>query len=197
MEASHIKDALSHLRVIANPSDFLSWQRLLMLLPGVGPKKAQSVISHLVQADSPELYLGRLSSAPGLGGPAAERLVELMGELSDPAATPLTLVETVIEYYEPICRETHEDYPRRLRDLEELPGLAHGFSTLSEFMSEVVLDPPGTYAAEAQGGRITLSTVHSAKGLEWDHVFILWATDGRLPPRWPSWTPSPWRRSAA
>lgn len=120
-----------------------------------------------------------------------------MGELSDPAATPLTLVETVIEYYEPICRETHEDYPRRLRDLEELPGLAHGFSTLSEFMSEVVLDPPGTYAAEAQGGRITLSTVHSAKGLEWDHVFILWATDGRLPPRWPSWTPSPWRRSAA
>ncbi|MCB2192908.1 MAG: ATP-dependent helicase [Deltaproteobacteria bacterium] len=183
LEAAHIKDALSHLRVIANPNDFLSWQRLLMLLPGVGPKKAQTAISHLVQADSPELYLGRLASAPGLGGAASQRLAELMSELSDPSATPLTLVEAVIEYYEPICREAHEDYPRRLRDLEELPGLARGFSTLSEFMAEVVLEPPNAYAAETQGGRITLSTVHSAKGLEWDHVFILWATDGRLPPQ--------------
>jgi len=183
LEASHIKDALSHLRVIANPSDFLSWQRLLMLLPGVGPKKAQAAIRHLVEAEAPELYLGRLASAPGLAGPAHSRLVELMSELSDPAATPITLVEAVIDYYEPICREAHEDYPRRLRDLEELPGLARGFSSLSEFMADVVLEPPGAYAAEAQGGRITLSTVHSAKGLEWPQVFILWATDGRLPPQ--------------
>ena len=183
LEASHIKDALSHLRVIANPSDFLSWQRLLMLLPGVGPKKAQSAIRHLVEAESPELYLGRLASAPGLAGAAHDRLVELMSELSDPSATPITLVEAVIDYYEPICREAHEDYPRRLRDLEELPGLARGFGTLTEFMAEVVLEPPGSYAAEAQGGRITLSTVHSAKGLEWANVFILWATDGRLPPQ--------------
>ena len=137
LEASHIKDALSHLRVIANPSDFLSWQRLLMLLPGVGPKKAQSAIRHLVEAEAPELYLGRLASAPGLAGAAHDRLVELMSELGDPSATPLALVEAVIDYYEPICREAHEDYPRRLRDLEELPGLARGFSTLAEFMAEV------------------------------------------------------------
>lgn len=183
LEAAHIKDALSHLRVIANPSDFLSWQRLLMLLPGVGPKKAQNVIRHLVEAQSPDLYLGRLASAPGLAGPSLARLVELMSELSDPSATPLTLVEAVIDYYEPICRETHEDYPRRLRDLEELPGLARGFASLSEFMAEVVLEPPNSYAEEGRGGRITLSTVHSAKGLEWANVFILWATDGRLPPQ--------------
>ncbi len=182
LEASHIKDALSHLRVIANPNDFLSWQRLLMLLPGIGPKKAQAAIRHLVDGALPEQYLGRLSSAPGLRGDQFRELVELMSELSDPAATPLGMVEAVADYYEPVCREAYEDYPRRLRDLEELPGLARGFESLAEFMAEVVLEPPDTYAAERGGGRITLSTVHSAKGLEWPHVFILWATEGRLPP---------------
>ncbi|MCB2225235.1 MAG: ATP-dependent helicase [Desulfarculaceae bacterium] len=182
LEASHIKDAISHMRVIANPSDFLSWQRILMLLPGVGPKKAQGAIRHLVEAPSPEHYLGRLASAPGLGGPQFAALVELMSELSDPSATPMSMVEAVADYYEPVCREAYEDYPRRLRDLEELPGLARGFASLAEFMAEVVLEPPNTYADEQSGGRITLSTVHSAKGLEWPHVFILWATEGRLPP---------------
>ena len=182
LEASHIKDALSHLRVIANPNDFLSWQRLLMLLPGIGPKKAQSVIRHLVDGAAPEQYLGRLAGAPGLKGDQFRELVELMSELSDPAATPLSMVEAVADYYEPVCREAYEDYPRRLRDLGELPGLARGFASLPEFMAEVVLEPPDTYAEQRDGGRITLSTVHSAKGLEWPYVFILWATEGRLPP---------------
>ena len=65
-----------------------------------------------------------------------------MSELSDPAATPVDMVEAVADYYEPVCREAYEDYPRRLRDLEELPGLARGFDSLAEFMAEVVLEPP-------------------------------------------------------
>jgi len=182
LEAAHIKDALAHLRVVANPSDFLSWQRLLMLLPGVGPKKAQGVIRHLVEGSAPEQYLARLAGAPRLGGGQMELLVKLLAQLSDPQAKPMEMVEAVLDYYEPLCREAYEDYPRRLKDLGELPGLARGYNDLGEFMAEVVLEPPNTYAGEREGGRLTLSTVHSAKGLEWPHVFILWATEGRLPP---------------
>ncbi len=182
LEAAHIKDALAHLRVVANPRDFLSWQRLLMLLPGVGPKKAQGVIRHLVAEGEPEQYVHRLAGAPQVGGGQMKLLVELMAQISEPGAQPLEVIDAVLDYYEPLCREAFEDYPRRLKDLEELPGLARGFETLNDFMAEVVLEPPGTYAEEAGGGRVTLSTVHSAKGLEWPYVFILWATDGRLPP---------------
>ncbi|MEW5911687.1 MAG: ATP-dependent helicase [Thermodesulfobacteriota bacterium] len=182
LEAAHIKDALSHLRVVANPSDFLSWQRLLMLLPGVGPKKAQGVIQHLVQDAEPEEYLNRLASAPRLGGGQMDQLVKLLEVLRSPQAKPVEMIEAVLDYYEPLCKEAYEDYPRRLKDLSELPGLAMGYSDLTEFMAEVVLEPPNTYAGEREGGRLTLSTVHSAKGLEWPYVFILWATEGRLPP---------------
>lgn len=182
LEAAHIKDALAHLRVLSNPRDFLSWQRLLMLLPGVGPKKAQGVIRHLVAEGEPEQYLHRLAGAPAVGGSQMKLLIDLMEQISAPGAKPMEVIDAVLDYYEPLCREAFENYPRRLKDLEELPALARGFETLHDFMAEVVLDPPNTYAEESGGGRVTLSTVHSAKGLEWPYVFILWATDGRLPP---------------
>ena len=182
LEASHIKDVLAHLRVIANPLDFVSWQRALMLLPGVGPTTAQQIVAHLALAAGPADFGPRLRACPqGKRSAPVRQLADLMDELSDPAAPPLDKVEAALEYYEPFCREQYEDYPRRLRDLEELPGLARAFGSLEDMLAELVLDPPAAHAEELGGGRITLSTVHSAKGMEWPHVFVIWATDGRLP----------------
>ncbi len=186
LEAAHVKDALSHLRVAMNPRDYLAWQRLLMLLPGVGPKKAQQVIARVVAAGdegSEEIDAAHaLAALPeSLRGPQFEELGRLMELLCRPGADPLEAVEAVLTYYEPLCRDAYEDHPRRLRDLGELPGLARQYATLPEFISEVALDPPSNYADETAGPRLTLSTIHSAKGLEWRHVFLLWACDGRLP----------------
>ncbi len=182
LEAAHIKDALCHLRVAANPQDFLSWQRMLTLLPGYGPKKAQAVIAHLVQATPPPGYAVALSALPAaLASQEMGELAILMGQLTSPGLTPLEAVELVLAYYEPICRDAFEDHPRRLRDLEELPNLARAYDNLSDFMAEVVLEPPGARGEELTGDRLTLTTIHSAKGLEWEHVFLLWATEGRLP----------------
>ncbi len=182
LEAAHIKDALAHLRVVANPGDFLSWQRILMLLPKVGPKTAQAVIAHLVQTADPQKYLSRLQSAPQIKTmPALGELALLLEEISAPDTPPLAAAEAVLEYYRPLCRENFEDYPRRLEDLGEVATLARAYDDLAEFMAEVVIEPPLARSAEAGGGRVTLSTVHSAKGLEWRHVFVLWLSEGRFP----------------
>jgi DNA helicase-2/ATP-dependent DNA helicase PcrA len=183
IELAHVKDATAHLRVVANPTDFLSWQRLLMLLPGVGPKTAQQIIAHLVAEGDPQGYAARLSSAPQAGRiTQLAELAALMESLHEPGLSPIKAVELVLDYYTPICQEAYEDYPRRLKDLEELPALASQSNNLAEFMAEVVLDPPEAPGQTVQTTQpLTLSTVHSAKGKEWDHVFVLWAAEGRFP----------------
>jgi DNA helicase-2/ATP-dependent DNA helicase PcrA len=182
LEAAHIKDALAHLRVAMNPRDHLAWQRLLMLLPGVGPKKAQQVLARVL-TDPAEMDAAQALAAwpEAVKGPQFAELTRLMALLCSPGLEPLEAVEAVLAYYEPLCREAYEDHPRRLRDLGELPGLARPYLTLAEFMSEVALDPPAAQGEEVSGPKLTLSTIHSAKGLEWAHVFVLWACDGRLP----------------
>ncbi len=184
VELAHVKDALAHLRVVANPQDFLSWQRLLMLLPGIGPKTAQRIIAHLVAEGDPTGYISRLASAPQAGRIAElAEAAALLESLNQPGISPVKAVEEVLDYYTPICQQAYEDYPRRLKDLEELPALASQSPSLAEFMAEVVLDPPEAPGEEAppRGAPITLSTVHSAKGKEWDHVFVIWAAEGRFP----------------
>jgi len=182
VELAHVKDLMAHLRVVANPADFLSWQRLLMLLPGIGPKGAQAVIGHLVQAHGPGGYLERLASAPQakrIG--ELKELAALLERLAGGGLTPVEMVEEVLEYYQPICTRTYDDYPRRLKDLEELPALAAQSEGLVEFLADTVLDPPDSEGAPPQEEPLTLSTVHSAKGKEWPHLIILWASDGRFP----------------
>jgi DNA helicase-2/ATP-dependent DNA helicase PcrA len=182
LEAAHVKDVLCHLRVMANPADFLSWQRILMLAPKVGPKTARQIVAHLVHGVEPPQYISRLRSAPQTQrNPALADLADLLESLDQPGMASLQMVEQVLKYYEPICTLLYEDHPRRLRDLAELPALARGYETVAEFMSEVVLEPPIARQEELTGPRVTLSTVHSAKGLEWDQVIILWLGEGRFP----------------
>ena len=182
VELAHVKDVMSHLRVIGNPQDFLSWQRLLTLVPGVGPKSAQTIIAHMLAGDDETQYAARLASAPQARKlPELKELADLMLKLSRPPFEPLEMLEDVIEYYEPICKESYPDYPRRMKDLDELPGLAAAGQSLDEFLAETVLDPPDSQSGGPQGHPVTLSTTHSAKGQEWDHVFIIWACDGHFP----------------
>ena len=83
LEAAHVKDVLSHLRVLANPGDFLSWQRILMLLPQVGPKTAQQIIAHMVATGDPVEYLERLATAPQAGRtPEIKELAKLLEGIS-------------------------------------------------------------------------------------------------------------------
>ena len=99
---------------------------------------------------------------------------------------PSTIVDNILAYYEPILMEKYDDYPKRLKDLEHFHYLSEQYSNLEDFLSDLALEPPDSSVSEVEDGAnadecLTLSTIHSAKGLEWKSVFIIGAVDGRFP----------------
>ena len=122
-----------------------------------------------------------------LGLPGLQQLRELLIASDDPHVTPVSVGEQIISYYLPMLRERYDDHPKRLRDLQQLLEVLENYTSLQTFLADMTLEPPsnavgGTFATSGPpDDRLVLSTVHSAKGLEWHTVFIIWAMDGRFP----------------
>lgn len=181
-ELAHNKDVISYLRVVANPHDHLSWNRLLLQLDKVGPKTAENVLSRIRSAADP---LEALAAYPagktwrdGLHG-----LLALLVELREPGFGLVRSFARIMEHYEPVFMRLYpDDYPKRRRDLDELGQIVAGYADLQAFLDDASLDPPQAGETAEQGGRrLVLSTIHSAKGLEWDTVFVINLAEGRFP----------------
>ncbi len=184
IETSHVKDLLAHLRVIENPLDAVSWNRLLMLVEGVGPKKAQDLIASFVRSEQPLAVLREVSGRSSR--PLKDLAIMLEEAARSTSLTPAEQVNEVYRYYLPILKEHYDDYPKRMRDLEHLYTIAERYAGLSDFLADLALEPPDASVADVEAGdrddeRLVLSTIHSAKGLEWQCVFVIWAVDGRFP----------------
>jgi len=98
--------------------------------------------------------------------------------------TPGEQLSTVLRFYRPLLKNKYDDVPRRGRDLEHLQSIAKRYKTPSKLLDDIALDPTEAVqdnAPRRSQGFVTLSTVHSAKGLEWDNVFLIWMTDGWFP----------------
>ena len=184
IETAHVKDLLAHVRVIANPLDTVSWHRVLMLVEGVGPKKAQDLLAAVVKAGEP---LDVLRSVTGRSGQGLKDLANTLESLNGAEdRRPADLVNHAYEYYLPILKEQYDDYPKRTRDLDHLHTIAEGYPGVDEFLADLALEPPdgsavGMDAPDRDDERLVLSTIHSAKGLEWQCVFVIWVVDGRFP----------------
>ena len=180
MDSAHIKDLLAHLRVVANPRDSISWNRALLLVQGVGRQTGQKFISQIKGKFGIEDAVKWLKSQPREG---LKDLAELLLRLQDSSQTLISRLTQVLDYYEPIAKARFDDYPRRLRDLEHLLTITARYTELRSFLNDLTLEPPASLADITAPGHeyLTLSTVHSAKGLEWDAVFIIWAAEGRFP----------------
>ena len=92
----------------------------------------------------------------------------------------------VFNYYLPILKDNYDDYPKRIRDLEHLSVMAERYQSLDEFLADLTLEPPNESVSDVEAPdrddeRLVLSTIHSAKGLEWQCVFVIWLVDGRFP----------------
>lgn len=185
-ESAHIKDFIAHLKILTAPSDRISWYRVLRLIPTIGAKTAQKIYEAIAGQDG--RIEGRRHLPSGLRKiQALEPLLKLLDDLNPDAAIPVLLGEAVLAYYRPHLETRHDDHPRRLRDLQQILSIMERYDRLADFMADMALEPPDiSIEGQLAGGRdvtdrLTLSTIHSAKGLEWKVVFLIWALDGRFP----------------
>ena len=184
IETAHVKDLLAHLRVVANPLDTVSWHRALMLVEGVGPKKAQDLLAAIARADNPYRVLREVSGKSGKGLKDLALTLESLSGSDD--MRPAEQVNHIYEYYLPILKMQYDDYPKRIRDLDHLHTIAEGYPELDQLLADLALEPPDGSAVDVGASdrddeRLVLSTIHSAKGLEWQCVFVIWIVDGRFP----------------
>lgn len=186
VETAHVKDMFAFLRLAENPRDLVAGSRLLMLLPGVGPKKARQLMDCLV------VQGGDFESWLSIKPPAAAemhwpKLVKLMRRLVETPTGDIALqLQLVRRFYGPLLEEKYDQAAARLRDLEQLEQLAGRFTERASLLTEIALDPPTTSEDWAGQPRLdedflVLSTIHSAKGLEWDAVYVIHAADGNIP----------------
>lgn len=184
IETAHVKDLLAHLRVVTNPLDAVSWHRALMLVDGVGPKKTKDLLAALLNSPAPYEVLREVTGKSGRGLKDLAHALEGLSHADD--LRPAEQVGHVYEYYLPILKEQYDDYPKRVRDLDHLHTIAENYSSLNEFLSDLALEPPDGSATDVEAPdrdeeRLVLSTIHSAKGLEWQCVFVIWCVDGKFP----------------
>jgi len=187
IETTHIKDVLAHLRIIANPLDAVSWHRVLLLLEGVGPKSSEAILAHVLEG--PDQFL-RLVTYKGRGtmATALKALAETLMIANDQELKPAEKLEAIVGYYLPILKRRHrDDHPKRQKDLEHFTIITERYRSLDRMLSDMALEPPNSSVGNVVAtdgedeGLLTLSTIHSAKGLEWHSVFIIWAVEGRFP----------------
>jgi DNA helicase-2/ATP-dependent DNA helicase PcrA len=185
LEGAHVKDLVAVLRWADNPRNTLAAFRVLQLLPGMGPVNARWTLDALAEAG------GSLKALRGIKVPSQcerdfRRLAELIEGIADPNSPWEGQVRLVREWYQPHLTRIYEHIHTRIGDLDQLEHLATQFRSRERFISEVTLDPPqatGDLSTRAHQDEdyLVLSTVHSAKGMEWDTVFVLNVVDGSFP----------------
>jgi DNA helicase-2/ATP-dependent DNA helicase PcrA len=190
LESAHVKDLLCLLRILENPSDELAWHRVLGLLDGVGPATTRRLIDELGVAEATALVRLLGDDHPRFPAAAAGELEGLraaLGECVTGDRPPAVQVERLAAACAPLfARRYPETASVRLADLEHLRALATDYRSRSRFLAELTLDPPtstGDIAGPAHldDDFLVLSTIHSAKGGEWQVVHIIHASDGNIP----------------
>ena len=186
MEAAHVKDLISILRLLENPRDELAWFRVLQLMDGIGPGTAAKIMEHVIEHD------GDPQSVGSFQGPPAARdelkafcaMIEDVGPMG--VREPAIQLERIRKFYDKLLKKTYDNPYARERDLISLEQIASGYKSRRKFLVDLQLDPP-TSTSDLAGPPVKdedyliLSTIHSAKGGEWDVIYLIHATDGFLP----------------
>jgi len=186
-ERMHIRDMVAFLRLTINPSDAVSWHRVLKYMGGVGQVTASSVIQTIQDAEDKFAFEAFRQRKFYL---ELFELGKVLSKASQPEYTLTQKIEIIRDYYTPMLRAREEDYLARMQDVEVLMDLSRKYKSLEKFLSDFALDPPSKRVADQstplidegeEKGKITISTVHSAKGLEWYAVFIPHVLEGMFP----------------
>ncbi|MST94002.1 MAG: ATP-dependent helicase [Pedosphaera sp.] len=196
-EQAHIKDVAAYLKLVSNPTDELAFKRLVQMLPGVGGKGAEKLWSNWnAEHGTRSAEQGTLAAAlqkcsaavPKKAATAWAEFVITISQLEAPAirAQPAKMIRQVIEAgYEDYLQETFPNHRSRLDDLEQLASFALQFTSTEDFLTQLSLltnlEAEAEQAASKDTEQLRLSTIHQAKGLEFDVVFIIMLCDGMFP----------------
>jgi DNA helicase-2/ATP-dependent DNA helicase PcrA len=184
VETAHIKDVMAFLRIAVNPKDIVSWYRVLLLHEGIGPKTAQRILDELATAritikaepdQQPEFKHNKI-------GP----LFYLLYELQKKNKLPSEMVQRVYDYYYDLFKANYDDWNKRKKDLEIFQNIVENYTSVDTLLSDMAIEPiidsvVDVEATDKEEEYVTLSTIHSAKGLEWNSVFIIHAVEGYFP----------------
>jgi DNA helicase II / ATP-dependent DNA helicase PcrA len=185
LEAAHVKDLLAVLRWADNPRNRIAAFRCLQLLPGVGPASAAKAFGWLeAHGFAPAALAGW--RPPPAAAPYWPGLVELLAGIGGDEGDWRSQVGRARDWYRPQLERLYEEWPVRLGDLDALEQIAGKYATREQFLTELSLDPPqatGDLAGPPllDEDYLVLSTIHSAKGQEWDSVYVLNVADGNFP----------------
>ncbi len=184
LDAAHVKDALALMRFAENPRDRIAGFRVAQLLPGVGPKIAETIVGAAAEDDG--FVAMSALSLPARGRAGFSAFAGLMRRLASRAAPWPGELADAVAWLSPQLKTRYDDASARIGDLEALERIAASFTSRERFLSELTLDPPDATSEEAgpplrDEDYLILSTIHSAKGQEWRSVFVLNCVDGCIP----------------
>lgn len=183
-ETAHVKDITAYLRIILNPYDEISLNRILLLQKGIGVSTINKLLPVLTIQGSKataDMLPVKPSQRADLGN-----LLTLLSDARNQIADPKVVTEKVLAYYEPILMEHYDDASKRLKDFDHILYLSSKYLNLEDFLSDMALEPPDSSITDTEEGAVmdeclTLSTIHGAKGTEYKAVFVIGAVDGRFP----------------
>jgi DNA helicase-2/ATP-dependent DNA helicase PcrA len=192
VETAHVKDLVAYLRVLENPRDAVAWNRILLLIEGVGPRTSEKIIDDILARRVNAQTGGTPATLPAFWSqfnayPGNVRgLFDLLKEIQPERITPADKVQQIVDYYHPIFRRRYDDYNKRLKDLEMFQQITERYRSVAALLADLALEPAAESitditAPDSDDEKLVLSTIHSAKGLEWHSVFVLYALDGRFP----------------
>ena len=183
--AAHVKDLLAILRWADNPRNQLAAFRVLQLMPGMGPANAKRALDHFVANDHQWSSFEKFD-APNDAKVPFLKFMDLYNQLCLPDREWRGQINMVREWYKPHMERMYEHVHTRIGDLDQIELLSSQYQSRERFITELTLDPPNATSDLAgqplvDEDYLVISTIHSAKGMEWDHVYILNVVDGSFP----------------
>mgnify|MGYP004464810365 FL=1 len=185
IERKHIRDMISYLRILLNPFDAVAWNRILLLLENIGNATASKIIREI------EKNNGNINFQAFSNNKYYNELVKLENVLKENMSDSIPVylkIENINKYYAPILKSTDNEADKRLLDIDVLISMSKEYEyNLEKFLSDFTLEPPNNSfmdvvrPAQPEDDCVTLSTIHSAKGLEWKYIFIIHLIDGLFP----------------
>ncbi len=190
-DQAHIKDVISYLKILVNPHDETAWRRILLMIPKIGNVTAGRIWNQISNSTNPlkAIQSGRISDV--LPSQSLMFWSQFTGDLKklieiDKKSDPPALISAILEGgYLDYLRSRYDNYASRTEDIEQLGLFAKQYSELEDFLSELVLlgelQGQDVVSGSDDTEKVILSSIHRAKGLEWQHVFVIRACEGALP----------------